>query len=151
MLIVTVENECLAIGKISLSYRKIFIIYQYIYSSSRLHDNLNNSHLLPIQHFNQTQRLRKDERDLEAEEENWFNDDGDENKVSSNSHTTVFNDGSDEEDSQPETNGTTSAISTNEPIRSLHRLVDNEDEGLPVAFTEKKSSMKTFKNFYFFY
>ncbi|CAF4757292.1 unnamed protein product, partial [Rotaria sp. Silwood1] len=107
--------------------------------SSRLHDNLNNSHLLPIQHFHQSQRLRKDERDLDAEEENWFNDDGDENKLSLINHGTLFNGGSDDEDSQPEISGNSSAISTNEPMRLHHLSVDNEDDGLPMASTEKKS------------
>ena len=107
--------------------------------SSRLHDNLNNSHLLPIQHLHQSQRHRKDERELDADEENWFNDDGDENKISSLNHGTLFNGGSDDEDSQPETTGNSSAISTNEPIRS-HLLLDNDDDGLPMASTETASS-----------
>ncbi|CAF3621141.1 unnamed protein product [Rotaria socialis] len=107
--------------------------------SSRLHDNLNNSHLLPMQHFNQTQRHRKDDRDLDAEEENWFNDDDDENKISLVNRGTVYNGGSDDEDSQPETSGTTSAISTNEPIRSHHFRADHDEDGMPMTTTGKKS------------
>jgi len=107
--------------------------------SSRLHDTLNNNnHLLPIQHIHQSQRLRKDERDLDVDEENWFNEDGDENKISSLNHGTLFNSGSDDEDSQPEINSNNSAISTNEPIRS-HLLLDNEDDRLPMTSTETTS------------
>jgi hypothetical protein len=93
--------------------------------SSRLHEN----HLLPLQHIHQSPRLRKDERDLDVDEENWFNDDGDENKISSLNHGTLFHSGSDDEDSQPEITGNSSAISTNEPIRSHHLLLDNEEDG----------------------
>jgi hypothetical protein len=107
--------------------------------SSRLHDNLNNNHFLPIQHIHQSQRLRKDERDLDVDEENWFNDDGDENKISSLNHGTLFNNGSDDEDSQPEITGNSSAVSTNEPIRSHHILLDNDDDGLPMTSTETTS------------
>ncbi|CAF3552890.1 unnamed protein product [Adineta steineri] len=88
-------------------------------STSRFHDNLNTSHLLSVQ------RLRKDERDLDIDEENWFNDDTDENKISSFNHGTLFNNSSDDEDSQPET---TSAISTSEPPRSHHSLADDDDD-----------------------
>jgi hypothetical protein len=102
--------------------------------SSRLPDNLNNSHLLPIQHLHQSQRLRKDERELD--------DYGYENKISSLNHGTLFNGGSDDEDSQPELTGNSSAISTNEPIRSHHLLLDNDDDGLPMASTEAASSKK---------
>ncbi|CAF1669254.1 unnamed protein product [Adineta ricciae] len=88
-------------------------------STSRFHDNLNTTHLLSIQ------RLRKDERDLDVDEENWFNDDADENKISSFNHGTAFGDTSDDEDSQPET---TSAISTSEPPKTHHSTTDNDDE-----------------------
>ncbi|CAF0884074.1 unnamed protein product [Adineta steineri] len=108
--------------------------------TSRLHDNLNNNHLLPIQHTHPSQRLRKDDRELDADEENWFNDDGDENRISSLNHGTLFNGGSDDEDSQPETSGTSSAISTNEPIRSHHLLLDNDDDELPTTSTETAST-----------
>ncbi|CAF1677415.1 unnamed protein product [Rotaria magnacalcarata] len=107
--------------------------------SSRLHDNLNNSHLLPMQHFNRTQRHRKDDRDLDAEEENWFNDDGDENRISLVNRSTVYNGGSDDEDSQPETSGTTSAISTNEPIRSHHFRADHDEDGMVMTTAGKKT------------
>jgi len=94
-------------------------------STSRFHDNLTNSHFLSIQ------RLRKDERDLDVDEENWFNDDADENKITSLNHGTLFNNSSDDEDSQPEI---TSAISTSEPPRSHHTLLDNnDDDGLPTS------------------
>lgn len=72
-----------------------------------------------------SQRLRKDERDLDMDEENWFNDDADENKITSLNHGTLFNDGSDDEDSQPEN---ASAISTSEPPKSHHSLSDNDDD-----------------------
>ncbi|CAF3384262.1 unnamed protein product, partial [Rotaria sp. Silwood2] len=71
------------------------------------------------------QRLRKEERDLDVDEENWFNDDIDENKISSLNHGTLFNDGSDDDDSQPEI---ASAISTGEPSRTHHSLSDNDDD-----------------------
>jgi len=90
-------------------------------STSRFHDSLHNNHFLSVQ------RLRKDERDLDVDEENWFNDDIDENKITSLNHGTLFNNSSDDDDSQPEI---TSAISTSEPPRSHHSLLDNdEDEG----------------------
>ncbi|CAF3759284.1 unnamed protein product [Rotaria sp. Silwood1] len=82
-------------------------------STSRFYDHLNTNHILS------TQRLRKDERDLDVDEENWFNDDIDENKISSLNHSTLFNDGSDDDDSQPEI---ASAISTSEPLKSHHSL-----------------------------
>jgi hypothetical protein len=86
-------------------------------STSRFHEN----------HFLSLQRLRKDERDIDVDEENWFNDDADENRISSLNHGTLFNNNSDDDDSQPET---TSAISTSEPPKSRHSLSDNdEDEG----------------------
>jgi hypothetical protein len=85
-------------------------------STSRFHD----SHLLSIQ------RLRKDERDLDADEENWFNDDADENKITSLNHGTLFNNSSDDEDSQPEI--MTSAISTSEPSTSHPSPLDNDDD-----------------------
>jgi hypothetical protein len=61
------------------------------------------------------QRQRKDERDLDVDEENWFNDETDDNKITSLNH------GSDDEDSQPEIS---SAISTSEPTS----LLDNDDD-----------------------
>ncbi|CAF1242003.1 unnamed protein product [Rotaria sp. Silwood1] len=88
-------------------------------STSRFYDHLNTNHILS------TQRLRKDERDLDVDEENWFNDDIDENKISSLNHSTLFNDGSDDDDSQPEI---ASAISTSEPLKSHHSLSDNDDD-----------------------
>lgn len=100
--------------------------------SSRLHEN----HLLPLQHIHQSPRLRKDERDIDVDEENWFNDDTDENKITSFNHGTLFNNNSDDDDSQPEI---TSAISTSEPPKSHQSLLDNEeeeendDDGLPTS------------------
>jgi hypothetical protein len=99
-------------------------------STSLFHDNLTNSHFLSIH------RLRKDERDLDVDEENWFNDDTDENKITSFNHGTLFNNNSDDDDSQPEI---TSAISTSEPPKSHQSLLDNEeeeendDDGLPTS------------------
>jgi hypothetical protein len=64
-----------------------------------------------------------------VDEENWFNDDADENRITSLNHGTLFNNNSDDDDdSQPEI---TSAISTSEPPpKSHHSLSDNdEDEG----------------------
>lgn len=107
-------------------------------SSPRLHEN----NLLPIQHLHQTQRLRKDDRELDVDEENWFNDDADENKSSSLSHGTLFNNGSDDEDSQPETTTTTttttssSAMPTKEPSRSHSRLSENDDDALPITSSD---------------
>jgi hypothetical protein len=72
------------------------------------------------------QRLRKEERELDVDEENWFNDDTDENKITSLNHGTLFNNSSDDDDSQPEI--TTSAISTSEPSISRHSSIDNEDD-----------------------
>lgn len=118
--------------------------------SSRLHDHLNNSHLLPIHQFHQSQRLRKDERDLDTEEENWFNDDGDENKISLVNHGTVFNGGSDDEDSQPETAANSSAISTTQSVRLHHILKNSEDDQVSTASTEKTSS-KNEENHFFSY
>ncbi|CAF3151020.1 unnamed protein product [Rotaria sp. Silwood2] len=88
-------------------------------STSRFYDHLNTNHILSVQ------RLRKEERDLDVDEENWFNDDIDENKISSLNHGTLFNDGSDDDDSQPEI---ASAISTGEPSRTHHSLSDNDDD-----------------------
>jgi len=93
-------------------------------STSRFHDSLNSNHFLSVQ------RLRKDERDLDVDEENWFNDDVDENKNTLLNHGTLFNNSSDDDDSQPEI---TSAISTSEPPRSQHSLLDNDDDGLPTS------------------
>jgi hypothetical protein len=106
-------------------------------STSRFYDNLNTNHLLSVQ------RLRKDERDLDVDEENWFNDDTDENKITSFNHGTLFNNNSDDDDddddSQPET---TSAMSTSEPPRPHYSSVDNndddddddnDDDGLPTS------------------
>jgi hypothetical protein len=104
-------------------------------STSRFYDNLNTNHLLSVQ------RLRKDERDLDVDEENWFNDDTDENKITSFNHGTLFNNNSDDDDddddSQPET---TSAMSTSEPPRPHHSSADNndddddnDDDGLPTS------------------
>jgi len=109
---------------------------------SRLHEN----HLIPIQHIHQSQRLRKDERELDVDEENWFNDDGDENKISSLNHGTLFNNGSDDEDSQPESSGTTSAISTNEPMRSHHLLLENDEDGLPSTSSSEITSLRSHYN-----
>ncbi|CAF1491852.1 unnamed protein product [Adineta ricciae] len=103
-------------------------------SSSRLHDNVTNS--LPV---HQSQRHRKDDRDLDDDEENWFNDDVDENRISSLNHGSLFNSGSDDEDSQSETNGTASAISTTEPTRSHRRPLDNDDDELPSTSAETPS------------
>lgn len=105
---------------------------------------MGSSHLLPIQHLHSSQRLRKDDRDLDVDEEHWFNDDADENKLTSLSHGTIFNGGagSDDEDSQTELTGTTtSAISSNdEPSRPppLHQRTDHDDE------TETTSSQRDF-------
>ncbi len=104
-------------------------LWNYFFSSptsstSRFHDSLHNNHFLSVQ------RLRKDERDLDVDEENWFNDDVDENKITSLNHGTLFNNSSDDDDSQPEI---TSAISTSEPPRSHHSLLDNDDDGLPTS------------------
>ncbi|CAF4997450.1 unnamed protein product, partial [Rotaria socialis] len=95
-------------------------------STSRFYDHLNPTHL------SSSQRLRKDERELDVDEENWFNDDADENKLSSLNHGTLFNDGSDDDDdddddddSQPEV---ASAISTSEPPRSRHSSSDDDEE-----------------------
>jgi len=103
-------------------------------SSSRLHDTISSPHRLPIQHLHSSQRLRKDERELDVDEEHWFNDDADETKLTSLTHGTIFNGGagSDDEDSQPELTGTsTSAISSNDqssrPPPSHHRT-DHDDE-----------------------
>lgn len=85
---------------------------------------MNSNHLLS------SQRLRKDERELDVDEENWFNDDIDENRVSSLNHGTLFNDGSDDDDSQPEM---TSAISTSEPPRSRHSSSSDEDDVTPTT------------------
>ncbi|UJR37221.1 hypothetical protein I4U23_029930 [Adineta vaga] len=107
------------------------------------HDNLNNSHSLPTQHIHQSQRLRKDDRDLDADEESWFNDDTDENRISSLDHGSLFNGGSDDEDSQPETSGTTSAISIDEPIRPHHHHLsdnDDDDDDLPTTAIETPST-----------
>lgn len=109
--------------------------------TSRLHEN----NLLPIQHLHQSQRLRKDERELDVDEENWFNDDGDENKISSLNHGTLFNSGSDDEDSQPESSGNKSAISTNEPIRS-QLLSEHDDDGLPISSSSDKPSLRSHYN-----
>jgi hypothetical protein len=109
--------------------------------SSRSHDNLSNSQILPIQHVHQSERLRKDDRDLDADEENWFNDDGDENRIPPLNHGSLFNGGSDDEDSQPETSGTTSAPSTTEPIRPHHVPMNNDDDDeLPTTSTEMPST-----------
>ena len=114
------------------------IISQSLFCSSpRVHEN----HLLPVQHLPQSQRLRKDDRELDVDEENWFNDDGDENKISSLNHGTLFNNGSDDEDSQPEsttatTTANSSAMTIKEPIRSHSRLSDNDDETLPINSSE---------------
>ncbi|CAM4812302.1 unnamed protein product [Rotaria magnacalcarata] len=102
-------------------------------STSRFYDHLNPTHLLS------SQRLRKDERELDVDEENWFNDDTDENKLSSLNHGTLFNDGSDDDDnddddddSQPEV---ASAISTSEPPRSRHSSSDDDEELLTTSHT----------------
>ena len=91
--------------------------------TSRFHEN----------HFLSLQRLRKDERDLDADAENWFNDDTEENRITSLNHGTLFNNNSDDDDSQPEI---TSAISSSEPTRSRHSSSDNDEEdedGLPTS------------------
>ena len=110
-------------------------------SSSRLHDDVTSSHSLPI--HTSSQRLHKDERDLDADEESWFNDDTDENKISTGNHGSLFNGGSDDEDSQPEITESTnpSAISTMEPIRAHHSAFDNDDDELPLASSD--STLKT--------
>jgi hypothetical protein len=120
----------------------IFPVCSSPISASRLHEN----HLLPIQHLHQSQRLRKDERELDVDEENWFNDDGDENKISSLNHGTIFNNGSDDEDSQPESTGNASAISTNEPTRSHHLILENEDDGLPISSSSDITSLRSHYN-----
>ena len=99
---------------------------------------MNNCHLLSIQHFHQSQRLRKDDRDLDTEEENWFNDDTDEIKF----NTTLVNDDLDDKDNQSKINVNSRAISINEPIRPRHVLINNEDDELPIACREKTSSTK---------
>lgn len=125
-----------------MSIRLDWIVFQSLFCSSpRVHEN----HLSPVQHLPQSQRLRKDDREVDVDEENWFNDDGDDNKLSSNNHGTLFNNGSDDEDSQPESTTTTTAATTTadssamtikEPIRSHSRLSDNDDETLPINSSE---------------
>ena len=128
------RNVYSAIGtKKKLRFVSFSSIY-FRFSSSRLHDTISSPHRLPIQHLHSSQRLRKDERELDVDEEHWFNDDADETKLTSLTHGTIFNGGagSDDEDSQPELTGTsTSAISSNDqssrPPPSHHRT-DHDDE-----------------------
>lgn len=106
---------------------------------------MNSSHPLPVQHLHQAQRLRKDERELDVDEENWFNEDADEPKASVLNCGPVFNGGSDDEDSQPEMTGNSSAISTSEPSRSHQSLLDNDDDdALPIASADSTSSKSRF-------
>jgi hypothetical protein len=155
MLIEIKRSVCLVIGKTIVDFYRVMLINcsSSPISSSRLHDNISssssssstNSHLLPVQQLHSSQRRRKDDRDLDADEENWFNDDTDDTKVSTLNHGTLFNGGSDDEDSQPEITGHSNAISTSEPSRSQHHhLLDNDDDGLPIGSTE--SMYKSFIN-----
>lgn len=98
-------------------------------STTRFHDN----------RFLSFDRLRKDERDLDVDEENWFNEDTDENRIGSLNHGTLFTNNSDDDDSQPEM---ASAISTSEPKgKSRHSDDDEEDEqGLLTSTCSSKYS-----------
>jgi hypothetical protein len=77
-----------------------------------------------------SQRLRKDERELDADEESWFNDDSDENRVSTLNHGSLFNGGSDDEDSQPEMTGTSNAITSSGPVRPHRHLLEHDDDNV---------------------
>lgn len=112
MLTGTKESGYSAIGKTFALVWKVEIsrFSSPTSSTSRFHDN----------------RLRKEERDLDVDEENWFNDDGDDNRITSLNREPLFNNNSDDDDdSQPEI---TSAISTSEPPRPRQSSSDDEDE-----------------------
>jgi hypothetical protein len=70
--------------------------------------------------------------------------------MTSLNHGTLFNGGSDDEDSQPEISGDSSAISTSEPTRPHHLLLDNDDDGLSMTSTETASSKRNFPRKSFF-
>lgn len=102
-------------------------------STSRYHEPLNPVHLFSIQ------RHRKDERELDVDEENWFNDDVDDNPIASMTNSNAqFDSGSDDDDSQSEL--TANAMSTSAPIRSHpSRSEDDDDDRLSVSSLDAAS------------
>ena len=124
-------------------------------STSRFHENFTTSHLFPIQ------RLRKDERELDVDEENWFNLDADDQPSSSIHSNTLFNSTSDDDpdDEENENNNdeddedddddensqseiTASAISTSEPPPPPSRADlpnDDDEERVPLSSAADRS------------
>lgn len=147
------EDVCSATGSICFheqrtkDKRRSTNIFSSPIGSSRFNENVaNSSQPLPIHssHDLLSQRLQKDERDLDADEESWFNDDADENKISTNNNANGLNGSSDDEDSQTELTETTnnsSAISNIEPIRSHHSLAENDDDAFQISSTDSSFSM----------
>jgi len=84
--------------------------------------SMNSFQTLPIEVNHQSQRRRKDERDVDGDEENWFNTDDD-----------------DDDEDDAEENQTNSAMSTNESPTRSHRFLlnnnddDDDDDDLPIA------------------
>ena len=115
------ENGYLAVtSKLNSSFLLLlFLICLFLCFSS---PTSSTSH-----HFLSIQRLRKDERDLDDDEDKWFNDEIDESKFSSFQSRTLFttNNSDDDEDSQSDM---TNAMSSNEPKLDRSSSDDDDDD-----------------------
>jgi len=104
-----------------------FVSKIYLYFSS----SMNSFQTLPIEVNHQSQRRRKDERDVDGDEENWFNTDDD-----------------DDDEDDAEENQTNSAMSTNESPTRSHRFLlnnnddDDDDDDLPIAASKDDATSK---------